>query len=93
MDFQKSVTPDRPRRIRRRVAKPIFTELPQTGLLRLQQFIPHCIGIGRSTWWRLVSEGKAPQPIRLSRRVSVWKSEDLRAFVAALMPSSGVSTD
>ena len=70
------------RRRRQRVEKPVLSELPEIGLFRLEQFVPHLVGVGRSTWWKLVAAGKAPQPVKLSARVAVWRAEDLRSFIA-----------
>jgi len=67
-----------------------MNNLPQTGYLRLPQIIgnpkadppiPPIFPISKSTWWNWVKEGKAPQPIKLGRRVTVWKIADIRAMV------------
>lgn len=39
------------------------------------------LGIGRSTAWRWAREGKLPEPVRLGRRVTVWRKEDVEAFL------------
>lgn len=39
------------------------------------------LGIGESTIWRWVSEGRFPEPIRLGRRITVWKREDIEEFL------------
>ena len=57
--------------------------LPDTGFLRVAdvlQFIP----VSRSTWWFWVANGKAPKPIKLGPRVTAWKAEEIRAFIALL---------
>lgn len=63
--------------------------LPETGFLRLNQIvgnpkrgIPAMIPIGRSTWWGWVNIGKAPAPIKLGPRTTVWRIEDIRKFIA-----------
>jgi prophage regulatory protein len=38
------------------------------------------LGIGRSTLWRWLSQGKAPAPIRLNG-VTRWRAEDIRQFI------------
>jgi predicted DNA-binding transcriptional regulator AlpA len=43
--------------------------------------IPPIVPVGKSTWWKWVQEGKAPAPIKLGSRVTVWRSEDVRQFV------------
>ncbi len=41
----------------------------------------HFIGIGVSTFWRWVQEGRLPQGIRLSSRCTVWRVRDLEDFL------------
>lgn len=55
-------------------------ELPQTGLSRLRDvllFIP----VSASTWWAGVKDGRFPKPVRLSKRVTAWKNEDIHALI------------
>jgi predicted DNA-binding transcriptional regulator AlpA len=40
--------------------------------------------VGESTWWGWVKDGKAPKPIKLSPRVTVWRESEVRAFVEQL---------
>ncbi|MFZ4762256.1 MAG: helix-turn-helix transcriptional regulator [Alphaproteobacteria bacterium] len=53
-----------------------------TGFLRLPQILA-LIPIGRSTWWAGVKSGKFPASVKLSPRVTVWKSEDIQAYIQA----------
>lgn len=39
------------------------------------------LGIGESTAWRWVSEGRLPQGIHLSPRVTVWRKADIVHFL------------
>jgi len=62
--------------------------LPETGYLRLPQIIgnpkkniPAIIPVSRSSFWLGVRTGRYPKPIKLSPRVTVWKVEDIRAFI------------
>lgn len=48
--------------------------------LRVKQ-IAQLLSIGKSTWWLWVKTGKAPAGIKFGNRVTVWKSEDIQAFV------------
>lgn len=54
-----------------------------TVYARLNQLIPHVVPVSAATWWRWVKQGKAPQPIKLSARVTVWKMADIEAFLAS----------
>ena len=39
---------------------------------------------GRSTWWRGIKEGRFPAGIKLSPRVTVWKSSEIDSLIASL---------
>lgn len=47
------------------------------------------LNVGLSTFWRWVQQGRLPKGIRLSARCTVWRREDLEAFVAAQAAGSG----
>jgi predicted DNA-binding transcriptional regulator AlpA len=64
--------------------------LPSTGFLRLAQIIgdPYAsppivpiIPIKKSAWWAGCKAGRYPAPIKLSRGVTVWRVEDIRALI------------
>ncbi len=52
------------------------------GYLRLPGVLA-VVPVSRSTWLSWVKSGKAPKPIKLSERTTVWKVADIRAFVNA----------
>lgn len=55
--------------------------LPQFGFLRqaqVLQFVP----ISKSTLWRRVQTRTFPEPVKLSVRVTVWRVEDIRQWIA-----------
>ena len=55
--------------------------LPETGFLRQHQvlvFVP----VSRSTLWRRVRARTFPEPVRLSERVTAWRAEDVRRWIA-----------
>lgn len=67
------------------------SQLPETGFLRLPQIIgnpnaepptPPIIPVKKSAWWAGCKSGRYPAPIKLSPRVTVWRVEDIRAFLA-----------
>jgi len=39
--------------------------------------------ISRSTWWDWVGAGKAPKPVKLSSRVTVWRTAEVLSFAEA----------
>jgi len=56
-------------------------KLPDTGFLRQPQvlvFVP----ISKSTLWRRVQACTFPEPVKLSQRVTVWRAEDIRNWIA-----------
>lgn len=64
--------------------------LPETGYVRLSQIIgnlkadppiPPIIPVSKSTWWLGVKTGHFPPPLKLSKRVTVWRVEDIRALI------------
>lgn len=59
-----------------------ITQLPATGFVRQAQLIPHIIPISSTTLWRKVKAGEFPAPVKLSSRVTAWRAEDVRAWMA-----------
>jgi predicted DNA-binding transcriptional regulator AlpA len=57
--------------------------LPESGYVRQRELIPGIVPVSATTWWRWVAQGKAPRPVKLSERVTAWRVEDIRAFMAA----------
>jgi len=55
--------------------------LPRVGLSKWAQiapFIPMC----RESWRKLVNAGRAPRPIRLTASCSMYRNEDVLAWLA-----------
>jgi len=65
-------------------------ELPKTGFVRAKQIHPH-LAIGLSTWWLWVREGKAPKPIKLGNRTTVWRAEEIHKLADELSNMAGVA--
>ncbi|MCS0599339.1 AlpA family phage regulatory protein [Massilia agri] len=64
--------------------------LPETGFLRLPQIIgdnsahppvPAVVPVCKSTWWAGVKSGRFPSPVKIGPRTTVWRVEDIRAFI------------
>ena len=80
--------------------------LPEIGYVRLKQIlgdlkadppIPPIIPVGKSSWWAGVKAGIYPKPIKLSKRVTVWRASDIRALVEGIeshtiLPSTRLSS-
>ncbi len=63
-----------------------MNDLPEEGFVRLKQIIgdkttPAIIPISKSSWWAGVKAGRFPQPIKLSKRTTVWKIKDIRKLL------------
>jgi predicted DNA-binding transcriptional regulator AlpA len=55
--------------------------LPETGFLRLPQvkvFFP----VSSATLWRRVGAGSFPKPVKLGPRVTAWRAEDVKRWIA-----------
>lgn len=56
------------------------TTQPAETFLRLPQVLER-IPVSRSGFWKGVKEGRFPQPVKLSPRVTVWKASDVQAYI------------
>jgi len=65
-------------------------QLAETGFLRLPQIIgdpkanppiPAIIPVCKTTWYKGVKSGRYPKPVRLSKRSSAWRVEDIRRLI------------
>ena len=54
--------------------------IPTYGFLRLPQILA-IFPISKSAWWEGCRTGRYPKPIKLSSRTTVWKAEDIAAFI------------
>jgi predicted DNA-binding transcriptional regulator AlpA len=50
------------------------------SLLRLPQVLG-LVPVSRSGLWKMVQEGRFPQPIKLSPRVTVWRYSDVAEYI------------
>lgn len=57
--------------------------LPETGFVRLKQILAPTgpIPVSKSTWWAGVKDGRYPQPVKLGRRITAWRVEDIRDLI------------
>ena len=63
----------------------------QTGLLRLAQVL-EIIPVGRSTWWAGVKCGRYPKSVKIGRRITAWRTEDIDALKKSFSGSGGSSS-
>lgn len=52
-------------------------KFPQSGNVRAKASAEY-LGIGESTFWLKVKEGKIKKPIKLGPRISTWEAEYIR---------------
>ncbi|MFT4068952.1 helix-turn-helix transcriptional regulator [Paraburkholderia sp.] len=55
--------------------------LPNIGLSKWAQIAPF-LPVGRETWRKLTIAGKAPAPIRLSEKCTVYKNQEIHRYLA-----------
>jgi len=67
--------------LRSTVQAPSTLSLPPTGFVRLPQVLA-LVPVSKSTFWRHVSAGTFPAPVKLSLRVTAWRVEDIRDWIA-----------
>ena len=60
------------------------------ALVRLSQIIGDrkrgicpIVPISKSAWWEGVKQGRYPAPIKLSEKITCWRSGDIRALLQA----------
>lgn len=57
--------------------------IPSTGFLRLPQILEF-FPISKSTWWDGCRSGRFPKPVKLGPRTTVWRAEEIKAFIEQL---------
>lgn len=57
------------------------TPIPSCGILPTMHQIMELIPISRSAWWEGCRTGRYPKPVKLGPRTTVWRVEDIRAFI------------
>lgn len=55
-------------------------ELPTTGLVRRSQF-KGIVPLSDVTIWKMVKDGRFPQPLKVSSRLRLWHVADLREWM------------
>ncbi|MBL8310454.1 MAG: AlpA family phage regulatory protein [Burkholderiales bacterium] len=72
------------------MTKPAFFRLSQIVSTGKQGAVNNpIIPVSRSTWWQWVKDGKAPQPVKLSKRTTAWRAADITALIETLNANEG----
>ena len=59
------------------------TKIPSCGFVRLSPVIA-LIPISKSAWWEGCRTGRYPKPVKLGPRTTVWRVEDIKAFIESV---------
>jgi len=51
-------------------------------LIRLPEVL-NSVGLSRSEWYRLISLGRAPRPVKLGERATAFVEAEVQAWIAA----------
>lgn len=54
--------------------------IPFTGFMRLPAVLA-VIPVSKSTWWAGVKSGRYPKAVKLGKRITAWRAEDIRALI------------
>lgn len=57
--------------------------IPDTGFIRLPEVLS-VIPIGKTCWWEGVKSGRYPKPVKLSKRCTAWRAEDIHLLIQRL---------
>jgi prophage regulatory protein len=55
--------------------------LPQTGFIRLSTVLK-VIPVSKSTWWAGIKTGRFPQSVKLGKRITAWRVEDIHQLIS-----------
>jgi len=61
----------------------IHPTIPTSGFLRLPQILA-IFPVGKSSWWEGCRTGRYPKPVKLGPRTTVWRAEDIKAFIEGM---------
>ena len=54
--------------------------LPYTGFVRLSTILK-IIPVGKTTWHEGIKTGRFPKSVRLGKRITAWRVEDIRKLI------------
>jgi prophage regulatory protein len=57
------------------------SELPAEGFIRADTLL-RIVPYSKATLWRKVKNGTFPLPLKLSERITAWRVEDIREWIA-----------
>ncbi len=63
-----------------RITKQLDAECPLQGFIRLPAIIK-LLGIGKTSFYKGVREGRFPKPVKIGPRTSAWRVQDIRSLI------------
>ena len=66
------------------------TSLPTTGYLRLPQVLA-LFPVGRSSFYAGIKKGLYPAPVKLGKRTSAWRAEDIAELFTRLSSQPSIA--
>jgi predicted DNA-binding transcriptional regulator AlpA len=57
--------------------------LPETGFLRLREVL-RLIPVSKSTWWEGIKDGRFPKGVKIGKKITAWRVEDIHELIAEL---------
>lgn len=61
--------------------------MPLATHLRLPE-LTQKLGVGRSTVYKLIKQDGFPKPVKITRRVSAWNSDEVQAYLTRQQTAS-----
>lgn len=61
---------------------PVDSHTDTNKLIRLDAVL-RLVPVGKSTWWKGVSSGRYPQPIKMGPKITCWKQSDIETLINA----------
>jgi len=57
-----------------------YNLLPDTGFVRLSTILK-IIPVGKTTWYEGIKTGRFPKSVKLGKRITAWRVEDIRNLI------------
>ena len=64
-------------------------KLPESQYIRQSQLIPFIVPFSSATLWRKVGTGEFPKPVKLSERITAWKTSDIKTWLDSKAAGAG----
>lgn len=68
-----------------------FNKLPDTPLIRMSELASYAkrghhgvLPVSAATVWSWVRNGKFPKPVKVSEKITAWRTADVREYLAAM---------